>query len=136
MARAFLVVMDSVGIGGAPDAAAFFNGTVPDTGANTLRNIAMACASGSAVDGRSGPLHVPVLDGLGLGQAVMLASDTPAPGLGAAPGGAWGVATEVSCGKDTPSGHWELAGVPVPWDWAYFPKGEPAFPDELTNEVS
>ena len=54
MARAFLVVMDSVGIGGAPDAARFFNGEVPDTGANTLAHIAQACAEGRAETGRSG----------------------------------------------------------------------------------
>ncbi|MEC7300296.1 MAG: phosphopentomutase, partial [Pseudomonadota bacterium] len=46
MARVFLVVMDSVGIGGAPDADRFFNGDVPDTGANTLAHIAQACAAG------------------------------------------------------------------------------------------
>ncbi|MFP4238781.1 MAG: phosphopentomutase, partial [Rhodosalinus sp.] len=62
MTRAFLIVMDSVGIGGAPDAAAFFSGGVPDTGANTLGHIAEACARGEAEAGRSGPLHVPVLD--------------------------------------------------------------------------
>ena len=44
MARVFLVVMDSVGIGGALDADMFFNGDVPDTGANTLGHIAKACA--------------------------------------------------------------------------------------------
>jgi len=41
----------------------------------------------------------------------------------------------VSRGKDTPSGHWELAGVPVPWNWHYFPKTEPCFPDDLVAEV-
>ena len=39
---------------------------------------------------------------------------------------------EVSNGKDTPSGHWELAGVPVPWEWHVFPKTIPAFPPEIT----
>ena len=41
--------------------------------------------------------------------------------------GLWGAASEVSRGKDTPSGHWEIAGVPVPWDWTYFPDADPAF---------
>ena len=54
MARAFLVVMDSVGIGGAPDADQFFNGDIPDTGANTVAHIAQVCAEGNAEDGRSG----------------------------------------------------------------------------------
>jgi phosphopentomutase len=42
----------------------------------------------------------------------------------------------VSRGKDTPSGHWELAGVPVPWDWTYFPKTQPAFDADLTALVA
>ena len=135
MARVFLAVMDSLGIGGAPDADRFFNGKTPDTGANTLAHIAQACASGRAEDGRSGPLHLPNLDALGLGAAVSLASGEDAPGLGAEPTGTWGAATEISPGKDTPSGHWELAGVPVPWDWHYFPDTDPAFPDDLTRKV-
>jgi phosphopentomutase len=128
--RAFLIVMDSVGCGGAPDAGAF-----GDAGANTLAHIAQACAAGRAEDGRSGPLRMPVLDGLGLGAAVRLASGDPVPGLDAVPAGRWGAASEVSRGKDTPSGHWELAGVPVPWDWAYFPDTLPAFPPGLLAEV-
>ncbi len=124
MPRAFLIVIDSVGIGGAPDADQFFNGDVPDTGANTVGHIA-----------DSAGLNVPVLDALGLGAAVRLASGFDAPGLGAVPTGAWGAATEVSRGKDTPSGHWELAGVPVPWDWHTFPDTDPAFPEDLTAEI-
>ncbi len=124
MPRAFLIVIDSVGIGGAPDADQFFNGDVPDTGANTVGHIA-----------DSAGLNVPALDALGLGAAVKLASGFDAPGLGAVPTGAWGAATEVSRGKDTPSGHWELAGVPVPWDWHTFPDTDPAFPEDLTAEI-
>ena len=136
MARAFLIVMDSVGAGGAPDAAVFFNGKVPDTGANTLAHIAGACAAGRAEEGRGGPLRMPVLDALGLGRAVETASGTLPPGLGAGAAGLFGAATEVSRGKDTPSGHWELAGVPVPWDWHYFPDAQPAFPKDLLDEVA
>jgi phosphopentomutase len=130
MNRAFLIVLDSVGCGGAPDAADF-----GDQGANTLGHIAEACAAGRADVGRSGPLRMPVLDGLGLGRAIELASGLRPPGLGAEPQGLWGAATEVSRGKDTPSGHWELAGVPVPWDWTYFPKSEPAFDDALVAQI-
>jgi phosphopentomutase len=134
MTRAFMVVMDSVGIGGAPDADRFFNGTRPDTGANTLGHIAQACAKGQL--GR-GPLHLPHLDRLGLGAALQLASGmAPPPGLGATPQGRWGAATEISKGKDTPSGHWELAGVPVPWDWHYFPDTQPAFPPDLSARIA
>ena len=130
MARAFVVVMDSVGIGGAPDAAEF-----GDAGSNTLGHIAQACAAGRSDKGRTGPLHMPHLDALGLGAALTLASGVQAPGLGAVPQGRWGAATEISRGKDTPSGHWELAGVPVPWDWHYFPDTTPAFPPDLVALV-
>ena len=124
--RAFLIVLDSVGCGGAPDAAEF-----GDAGANTLAHIAQVCAAGRADAGRSGPLHVPHMDALGLGAAIRLASNADVPGLTATPQGLWGAAEEVSAGKDTPSGHWELAGVPVPWDWHYFPDTVPAFDDDL-----
>ncbi|MGY6549691.1 MAG: phosphopentomutase [Roseinatronobacter sp.] len=130
MARAFLVVLDSVGCGGAPDAAAF-----GDAGANTLGHIISACAEGRAQQGRRGPLRVPVLDRLGLGAAVRLASGVATPGLDTVPEALWGAATETSRGKDTPSGHWELAGLPVPWDWTYFPQTVPAFPPELIAQV-
>lgn len=135
MPRAFLVVMDSVGCGGAPDADRFFNDGHPDTGANTLGHIAAACAAGKAEVGRSGPLRMPNLSALGLGQAVRIASGTEVPGLSAPAHGLWGAATEVSPGKDTPSGHWELAGLPVPWDWTYFSETENSFPPELIEEV-
>jgi len=127
MSRAFLIVMDSVGIGGAPDAAQYFCGDVPDTGANTVAHIAQARPDG---------LHLPTLDGLGLGAAIELASGAKAPGLGGVPQGLWGSATEVSQGKDTPSGHWELAGVPVPWAWHYFPDTSPAFPDKVSAAIA
>jgi phosphopentomutase len=121
MTRAFLVVIDSVGIGGAPDAGDFFNGDRPDTGANTLAHIAAAGVS------------LPVMGSLGLWRALALASGVDLGGP--EPVGAWGAATEQSRGKDTPSGHWELAGVPVPWDWHTFPDADPAFPDDLVVEV-
>ncbi|MDE4303748.1 phosphopentomutase [Phaeobacter gallaeciensis] len=136
MARAFLVVMDSVGIGGAPDADRFFNGDLPDLGANTLAHIAQACTEGRAENGRSGPLYLPNLDRLGLGSAMRLASAVPFPGLTAEPEGLWGCAAEVSLGKDTPSGHWELAGLPVPWNWHFFPDETPAFPADLSAFVA
>ncbi|WP_045391292.1 phosphopentomutase [Falsirhodobacter sp. alg1] len=117
MSRAFLLVMDSVGIGGAPDATVF-----GDEGSNTVGHIAQTV-----------PLKLPTLDRLGLGAALHLASGLKVHGLGAAPAGMWGAATEVSPGKDTPSGHWELTGVPVPWDWTYFPRAP--FDDELVAEI-
>ncbi len=129
MPRAALLVLDSVGCGGAPDAAAF-----GDEGANTLGHIALACAGGRAEDGRSGPLHVPNLAALGLGPAIRLASGLET-GLPDTANGLWGAATEISRGKDTPSGHWELAGVPVPWEWHYFPRTDPAIPPEVLDPL-
>jgi phosphopentomutase len=128
-----LVVIDSVGIGGAPDADQFFNGDVPDTGANTLGHIVQACAEGRAEDGRSGPLNIPTLAAMGAGDAMARATGFDAGW--AEPVGAYGAATEISMGKDTPSGHWELAGVPVPWDWHTFPKTVPAFPQAVTDRI-
>lgn len=136
MARAFLVVMDSVGIGGAADADTFFNGEVPDTGSNTVGHIAQACAQGLAEDGRSGPLNVPNLVALGLGAAVEQSSGLRIEGLDGPVKGTWGAASEVSRGKDTPSGHWELAGLPVPWDWHYFPDLTNSFPPELVAQLA
>ncbi|PYG33385.1 phosphopentomutase [Pelagimonas varians] len=131
--RAFLVVMDSVGIGGAPDAASYFNGDLPDTGSNTLGHIAEACAAGRADKGRSGPLNVPNLASLGLFQALDLAAGKKSRNQDVT--GRFAAATEVSKGKDTPSGHWELAGLPVPWDWHYFPDAQPAFPADVTAKA-
>jgi len=136
MARAFLVVMDSVGIGGAPDADAFFNGSVPDTGSNTLGHIAQACAEGRAEEGRSGPLKLPNLVSLGLGAATKLASGLEVESLAGEVTGTWGAATEVSRGKDTPSGHWELAGLVVPWEWHYFEDSRNSFSPELVAQLA
>lgn len=123
--RAFLIVMDSLGIGGAPDAAAFFNETRPDRGANTLGHI-----------GQSHALNMPHLGRLGLGAALSLASGLRLAELEMTPDGIWGAATEVSAGKDTPSGHWELAGLPVPQAWQTFPNQIPAFPPDLSRQVA
>jgi phosphopentomutase len=130
MARAFLLVMDSVGCGGAPDAADF-----GDEGANTRGHNALACRDGRAEGGRSGPLRLPNLARLGLGHAIRAASGLDLSELAAPLEGVWAAATEVSRGKDTPSGHWELAGVPVPWDWHYFPRTDPAIPPEVTRPL-
>jgi phosphopentomutase len=130
MARVFLTVLDSVGCGGALDAAAF-----GDAGSNTLGHIVQACAAGRAEVGRSGPLNMPNLDALGLGAVIRLSTGIETPGLAAKPTGRYGAASEISRGKDTPSGHWEMAGLPVPWDWTYFPNTEPAFPQDVVDRV-
>jgi phosphopentomutase len=133
MARAFFIVLDSAGIGGAPDAERF-----GDAGSDTFGHIAEACAQGRGDGhGRSGPLHVPNLLALGLGAAHRGAAGTEPHGLDAAAArvGAWGHAAETSRGKDTPSGHWELAGVPVQFDWTYYPETVPSFPAAFTEAL-
>lgn len=116
MPRAILCILDSFGIGGAPDAADY-----GDVGADTLGHIAA-----------NYPIALPNLDALGLGAAAELSTGTVPRGLTNQPrGGRWGVGREVSKGKDTPSGHWEIAGVPVPFAWGYFPHTEPTFPPDL-----
>lgn len=126
--RAIILIMDSLGIGAAPDAARFGN-----VGANTLGHIAAACDDGRADQGRSGSLRIPQLESLGLGLAAQLASGALPAGLSPTPRirAAWGAAQEISAGKDTPSGHWELAGVPVREDWGYFDRLTESFPPEL-----
>ena len=119
--RAFLIVLDSAGIGGALDADEF-----GDEGANTIGHIAGAVPA----------LRLPALASLGLGQALEAASGLSVPRLTAEPAGRWAAATEVSRGKDTPSGHWELAGVPVPWDWHYFPNEVPAIPQDILSAIA
>ena len=128
MVRAVIVVMDSFGIGATDDADRF-----SDVGANTLGHIAAACAGEATAPGRRGPLKLPNLSRLGLGLACAASSGVFPPGLDrrAAIIGAYGYAREISTGKDTPSGHWEMAGVPVLFDWGYFPQREDSFPPIL-----
>ena len=129
MPRAVLLVLDSFGIGAAEDAARF-----GDVGSDTFGHIAEACAAGRGDrEGlRAGPLVLPNLARLGLLAAHRASTGRAAPV--AAPEvvtGAHGFAVETSRGKDTPSGHWELMGVPVEFDWGYFPDTRPCFPPDL-----
>jgi phosphopentomutase len=118
MPRAFLLILDSFGIGGAPDAASF-----GDEGANTLCHICDHLA-----------LNVPNMASLGLGLAARgSAGRNPLPEVPLV--GQYGWATEVSRGKDTITGHWEIAGVPLQFEWGYFPHTIPAFPQHLTEAI-
>lgn len=131
--RAIILVLDSFGIGATADAAQF-----GDAGADTLGHIAEACAQGRADRSgvRSGPLHVPNLVRWGLGRAAEVSSGAIPPGLeGDGIAGAYGAAAETSRGKDTPSGHWEMAGCPVDFDWGYFPYTQPCFPADLIAQL-
>ncbi len=126
MARAFLLVMDSLGIGGAPDAQKY-----GDEGANTLGSIAGRYAEEDI------PFSIPFLEQLGLGLAAQQASGKLPAGLSPQPTlvGQWGSASELSSGKDTISGHWEMAGLPVTFDWGYFLDKQNSFPQELIDAM-
>ncbi|MFV8757818.1 phosphopentomutase, partial [Yersinia enterocolitica] len=132
MKRTFIMVLDSFGIGASADANKF-----GDEGADTLGHIAEACARGEADIGRSGPLTLPNLSRLGLGKAAEESTGKFPVGLdkNADIIGAYGYASELSSGKDTPSGHWEIAGVPVLFDWGYFSDVENSFPQELLDKL-
>ncbi len=127
MSRAIILVLDSFGIGSTADAARF-----GDVGANTFGSIARERARSE-----KGPLKLPNLARLGLFHAARDSADEfPA---GADPDveivGSYGYAEELSSGKDTPSGHWEIAGVPVLFDWGYFTKPTDTFPPELLDTL-
>ena len=131
MKRVHIMVLDSFGIGATRDAAKF-----GDTGANTLGHIAEQCAQGTANEGRQGPLKLPNLARLGLINAATESAGGEVPaGMAKTEDtiGSYGYAEELSSGKDTPSGHWEIAGVPVLFDWGYFSDKENSFPEEMLN---
>mgnify|MGYP002138919291 CR=1 FL=1 len=132
MKRTFILMMDSLGIGAAPDADRF-----GDSGANTLGHIAAECAAGRADNGRHGALSIPNLTRLGLAHACAEACGSFPAGLDASvvPQAAYGYAQEISSGKDTPSGHWEMAGSPVLFDWGYFSDKEQSFPPALLDTL-
>ncbi len=132
MARAFVFVLDSFGIGGAEDAARF-----GDAGSNTFGHIHQACAAGQADRKglRQGPLDLPVMMSLGLAHAGRTAAGVPATVAKLLVSAFHGAAQEVSSGKDTPSGHWEIAALPVSFEWGYFPRTVPTFPAELTQAI-
>ena len=127
MGRAIILVMDSFGIGATADAERF-----GDVGSNTFGNIARERAASD-----EGPLRLPNLARLGLFEAGReSAGEYPAGAeTGAEIVGAYGFAEELSSGKDTPSGHWEIAGVPVLFDWGYFSDKTDTFPPELLEKL-
>jgi phosphopentomutase len=126
MSRAFILLLDSFGLGATPDAVKF-----GDAGANTFGHIANWAARGGK------PMQLPNLERLGLAAAAHIASGEWAEGFALREGftAAYGAARERSTGKDTQSGHWEIAGVPVTFDWGYFPRTTPSFPPELTAKL-
>ncbi|WP_046079925.1 phosphopentomutase [Halomonas sp. HG01] len=128
MTRAIVLVLDSFGLGATPDAETF-----GDAGADTLGHIARECADATS----RGPLALPNLGRLGLFHAHRESTGAWAAGITPPQSvdGAYGAAREISSGKDTPSGHWEIAGVPVRFEWGYFSEREHSFPPELLEAL-
>ncbi|MFP6907315.1 MAG: phosphopentomutase [Verrucomicrobiota bacterium] len=118
--KAFLIVLDSVGIGEAPDAADY-----GDAGCATLQHTAEAV----------GGLHLPTFHRLGLGCIPGELQNAPIRGLPPheSPLASFGAMREVSQGKDTITGHWELAGLELNPGFHLFPEAEPTFPGEITR---
>lgn len=112
--RAVILVLDGCGIGAAADASAY-----GDLGSDTLGNIARAV----------GGLDLPNLERAGLGRIKPLAGVEPV----AEPGGAWGLMRPRSAGKDSTTGHWEIAGVHLDHPFPTFPAG---FSREIVREFS
>src|SRR5207249_8601758 len=112
--RAAIIVLDGLGIGPAPDTAAY-----GDAGSDTLGNVARAV----------GGLKLPNLEKLGLGM------DRRIPGLapGVTPAAAHGIAEPASAGKDSTTGHWEICGVLLKKAFRTYPQG---FPVPLLDEFA
>ncbi len=131
MNRAIILVLDSLGLGSSDDAHLY-----GDEGSDTLGHIIEKCASGNAdSDSRNGPLFIPNLIRWGLGEAAIASRKESLPIDRVQPEGSFGYAKEVSAGKDTPSGHWEICGLPVPFEWGVFPKTENCFPESLIHAL-
>src|SRR5690606_27801399 len=111
--RIHLIVLDSVGIGEAPDAAAF-----GDTGSDTIGHIAEAV----------GGLNMPNMERLGLANIVPVKGLTPAE----QPAAYYGKLQEASVGKDTMTGHWEIMGLNIDTPFKVYPEG---FPQELIQQL-
>lgn len=123
--RVVILMMDSFGIGGAEDAAKF-----SDEGADTLSHIAAA----------RGGLNIPNLTALGLLKAARASTGKEVPTKIQSPAqltlpAKYGFMREISHGKDTSSGHWEMAGCPVQFDWGYFKPDYPSFPPQLVEKI-
>ena len=112
--RVVLIVLDSCGLGGAPDAARY-----GDAGASTLPHVASAC----------GGLRLPVMGRLGLGRLAAIEGVPPDP----APAGAFGRMVETAAGKDSTTGHWEMMGLTLEQPFPTYPEG---FPVELLERWS
>lgn len=125
MSKIIILVADGLGIGGSDDAKEF-----QDEGANTFLHIHQHRLKNNK------PLNIPNLTKLGLVKACEQANQTNIDLPMYDIMGSYGYMQETSSGKDTPSGHWEMAGVPVLFDWGYFPNKKESFPEELINKIT
>ena len=135
MARSIILLLDSFGIGYAHDAEKF-----GDSGADTLGHICeWMAANRKSADGSPRYLHLPNLARLGLAGAAELSRGQklayPLSSDDSKIDAAYTYAEEISHGKDTLSGHWEITGVPVLFDWGYFPQQLKCFPKELVEKI-
>ena len=135
MSRVIVLLLDSFGIGFADDAAKF-----GDAGADTLGHINEWCGKNRKDEsGKPKYLSLPNMDTLGLGQAAEYSRGKkllfPLSENERKLSGACGFASSISKGKDTLSGHWEMMGVPVRFDWGYFSAKENSFPAELLRKL-
>ncbi len=112
MKNFIIILLDGVGVGELPDASKY-----GDEGSNTIRNISKAVSG----------LHLPNLEKLGLGNII----DIDGVSKVDKPLASFGKMIEKSPGKDSVSGHWEISGLELNFDFPYYPNG---FPDEIINE--
>jgi phosphopentomutase len=124
--RVCILLLDSLGVGASLDAAAY-----GDVGVNTLGSIVKFCQSNYR------PLNIPNLAKLGIYHVLTASAGESFCDLAqiGAPKNIFGYAVETSLGKDTISGHWELAGLPVDFSWALFPDKAKCFPASLLKAV-
>ncbi|CAL4325864.1 Phosphopentomutase [Buchnera aphidicola (Protaphis terricola)] len=135
MKRIFLMVLDSLGIGSSIDSYKF-----NDLGSDTFGHIVENCFLGKANKGRKGVLNIPNLIKLGIMESYKASTGKYPLGFHQVKNlsniiASYGFASEISSGKDTTSGHWEIAGVPILDDWYYFKKSNNTFPNILINEI-
>lgn len=124
--RAIIIVLDSFGIGALPDA-----GKYNDEGSNTLGHIDEYCFKNNI------PFNIPNLLSLGISKSYELVNNHQlyVDRKNYQLIGCYGACKELSTGKDTTSGHWEIAGYPVLFEWGYFKSKENSFPKELLNNI-
>lgn len=142
MKRSIVLVLDSFGVGASADAGQFVEtlddgSSFNDAGSNTLGHIAKACLEGKANINRHGPLRLPNLKRLGLAEVGRQSSGyqfCKQPYV-ISDNARYGYAKELSSAKDSASGHWEMMGTPVLFEWGYFKSRQSSFPQSLLDEI-